>query len=144
MNPAGGAGAMSAMHDAICLANWIYVLPSLSVDDLEGIFEKYQQERYPHAMEAFRSSRMLARGLEKNLGGAMTRYVQTHMPRWLWTIALKRFTAHRPQVVFLKHVQDTGTVPPKAQPSLIQTRILLDKLIKSRAATAVATPAAVV
>ena len=132
---------MSAMHDAICLANWMNVLPSLSVQDLEGIFEQYRKERYPHAMEAFRSSRMLAKCAEKNMVGAFARYIQYHMPKWLWTIALKKVIAYRPQVAFLKQVQDTGTVPPQAQPSLIQTKVLLDKLNKSRAATAVTTPA---
>lgn len=53
------------MHDAICLANWINVLPSLDTTALEKIFEEYQHERQPVAVENFKKSQVYATGSAK-------------------------------------------------------------------------------
>ena len=60
LDPAGVAGARSAMHDAICLANWINVLPSLDVPVLGKTFQEYYLEQYPHALENYERSRLFA------------------------------------------------------------------------------------
>ncbi|KAF9941389.1 hypothetical protein BGZ65_003969 [Modicella reniformis] len=65
MNPAGGQGALNAMQDAITLANWINVLKSNDVNDIKRIFQEYKNERYPHVMDAFGSSRMFSRIIAK-------------------------------------------------------------------------------
>ncbi|GJJ75049.1 hypothetical protein EMPS_07407 [Entomortierella parvispora] len=132
LNPAGGAGALSAIHDALCLANWLNVLPSLSVDDLEKSFKEYYDERYPIVMAAYRSSKMFAKAHEKNTTGAIVRYMNSHMPKWLWMIALKKTNAYRPQASFLEPAKDTGTLRPSSQPSLIKTRILMEALLKKQ------------
>jgi len=49
---------MSAMHDALCLANWINVLGSTSVKDTEDILREFQEERYPIAVGAFKKSQL--------------------------------------------------------------------------------------
>ena len=123
---------MSAIHDALCLANWLNVLPSLSMQDLRKAFTEYHRERYPRIMASFQTSVMLSKGLEKNTTGAMIRYVNAHMPMWLWMRVLKKMVAYRPQVSFLDHVKDVGTVQPVAQPSLIKTRILYEALLKKQ------------
>ncbi|GJJ75046.1 hypothetical protein EMPS_07404 [Entomortierella parvispora] len=132
LNPAAGAGAMSAVHDAICLANWINVLPSLAVKDIEAIFKEYYDERQPHVMAAYQSSVTLAKTLEKTTAAAIVRYLIWHMPKWLWILVLKNRCAYRPQASFLDPVKDTGTVRPCEQPSLIKTKILLDILTKKQ------------
>lgn len=132
MNPAGGAGAQSAIHDAVCLANWLNVLPSLSVKDLEATFKEYHSERYPIVMAAFRASSALAKSSEKNIAGAIIRYINSHMPKWLWAIFLKKMNAYRPQVSFLDLAEDTGTVRPNGQSSLIKTRMLMEALLKKQ------------
>lgn len=53
------------MHDAVCLANWINVLPSLDIEATEKIFEEYQQERQPIAIENFKKSQVYATGSAK-------------------------------------------------------------------------------
>ncbi|KAG0042165.1 hypothetical protein BGZ83_000829, partial [Gryganskiella cystojenkinii] len=67
LNPSGGVGAMSAMHDAICLANWINVLSSASLQDTEIILREYHEERYPIAVGAFKKSQLFATINEKKL-----------------------------------------------------------------------------
>jgi len=67
LSPTGGAGAQSAVQDALCLANWINVLPSNLIEDTEKIFKEYQSERYAVVMDAYRSSQLFAANGEKVL-----------------------------------------------------------------------------
>lgn len=60
LNPAGGLGATTAMHDAVSLANWINVLPSLDVLAVEKIFNEYYLERYPAAINAYEGTQMFS------------------------------------------------------------------------------------
>jgi len=60
------------------------------------------------------------------------RYINSHMPKWLWAIYMKKMNAYRPQVSFLDHAKDTGNVRPSDQPSLIKTRILMEALLKKQ------------
>lgn len=65
MNPTGGAGALTAMHDAVTLANWINTIEIASVPNLETIFKEYQSERHPAAKDAFGASQLFSRILGK-------------------------------------------------------------------------------
>ncbi|KAK5823673.1 hypothetical protein F5H01DRAFT_363337 [Linnemannia elongata] len=47
LNPAGGHGAVTALHDAIALANLFYAMPTKTSADMTRIFEDYKSERYP-------------------------------------------------------------------------------------------------
>jgi len=123
---------MSAIHDAVCLANWINVLPSLSVQDLEATFKEYYNERYPQVMASYRTTMMFAKGLKRNATGAIIRYINSHMPRWLWRLILKKGAANRPQASFLDLAEDTGAVLPDDQPSLIKTRMLIEMLSRKQ------------
>jgi 2-polyprenyl-6-methoxyphenol hydroxylase-like FAD-dependent oxidoreductase len=64
LNPAGGAGALSAIQDAVALANLICALQSKKMADVQRIFKKYRAERYPIVKEAVATSQMF-----KTLGG---------------------------------------------------------------------------
>lgn len=59
MNPAGGAGALTAMHDAVALANWICTLQTKALPEIEAIFKEYRKERYPIAKDMFATSKMM-------------------------------------------------------------------------------------
>jgi hypothetical protein len=54
LSPSGGAGTLSAMHDAVALANWICSLPSNKFSELEPVFKEYHAERYPIVKEAYK------------------------------------------------------------------------------------------
>ncbi|KAF9377428.1 hypothetical protein CPB97_010205 [Podila verticillata] len=52
LSPSGGAGALTAIHDAVALANWIATLRKPKLEDIEAIFAEYQAERLPIAWDA--------------------------------------------------------------------------------------------
>lgn len=65
MSPAGGVGAVIAMHDAVALANWLSTLRLADDKGIDKVFKEYRAERYPVAKEAFETSRMFIRNLGK-------------------------------------------------------------------------------
>lgn len=65
MNPSGAVGAISAMHDAVTLANWISTLSLPTVPELKAVFEEYRAEWYPVAQKAFESSQVFSKALGK-------------------------------------------------------------------------------
>ncbi|KAG0325425.1 hypothetical protein BG004_003224 [Podila humilis] len=121
LSPNAGQGAVSAIHDAVALANWICSLETKTMADFKRIFEEYRAERRPVAVHAYNASKTLKKGGEQNMTGATIRFVQRHMPNWLLKSILSKMVVCRPQVSFLPLVEDTGTVPRLAQPSLEKT-----------------------
>lgn len=65
MNPSGALGAVSAIHDAVTLANWISTLRLASPKEVEDIFKEYRAERYPVAKANFETSRLFIRNMGK-------------------------------------------------------------------------------
>ncbi|KAF9311536.1 hypothetical protein BG003_007302 [Podila horticola] len=66
MNPAGGMGCITAMHDAVALANWISAIDSPTLPNLKTIFKEYRDERRPIAKAAFESSQFYTKFLGKH------------------------------------------------------------------------------
>ncbi|KAF9357706.1 hypothetical protein BGX34_009263 [Mortierella sp. NVP85] len=123
MNPAGGQGAVNALQDAITLANWLNVLRSNNVKDISRVFQEYKDERYPHAVAAFESSRLFSKVIAKNRTGRIARSMIRNLPKWIWLMTLRKLASNRPQVAFLPLVEDKGNVKPVSQPSLSKTRL---------------------
>ncbi|KAG0342668.1 hypothetical protein BG004_005619 [Podila humilis] len=121
LSPTGGQGAISAIHDAVTLANWICSLETKTMTDFERIFAEYRAERRPFAVNAYNASKTLMKGGAKTVAGAVIRFVYRNIPGWLFKIILKKSVLVRPQVAFLPLVEDKGTVPRVAQPSLEKT-----------------------
>ena len=65
MSPAGGIGALVAIHDAVTLANWISTLQIPAISDLEEIFKEYKAEQYPIAKEALKRSQFFTKAVGK-------------------------------------------------------------------------------
>jgi 2-polyprenyl-6-methoxyphenol hydroxylase-like FAD-dependent oxidoreductase len=65
MNPTGAAGALTAMHDAVTLANWICTLDAPSPSEIDYVFKEYRAERYPVAKESFEASQLFTKTLGK-------------------------------------------------------------------------------
>ncbi|KAG0021952.1 hypothetical protein BGZ81_008731 [Podila clonocystis] len=82
LNPSGGAGALSAMHDAVALSNWICSLETKDIDAIVNIFKEYRAERYPAVKAAFETSRMLRNVMGKNLNALLTRVMFRRMPKY--------------------------------------------------------------
>ncbi|KAG0025899.1 hypothetical protein BGZ82_009789 [Podila clonocystis] len=129
-NPAGASGAITAMHDAVALANWICALSPKKPVDTDLVFKEYYQERYPVAKETFATSQMLSRLVGKNFHSTAVKALIKKSPLWLWKRIVAKMILSRPQVSFLPLVEDNGTVPPIRQPSLYKTLALLEKRAK--------------
>lgn len=70
---------MTAIHDAIALANWVNTLESPTLSDLDTVFKEYHEERHPVAEELLASSQVLNRvGGKVNIKVMHTRRVATH------------------------------------------------------------------
>ncbi|KAG0293587.1 hypothetical protein BGZ96_002632 [Linnemannia gamsii] len=88
LHPSGGHGAVTAMHDAIALANLLYALPSRTSEDVTRIFEEYRTERLPAVQVSFKNSQLMSKFMEKSFIGAIILFLITRMPMWLWRLAV--------------------------------------------------------
>jgi hypothetical protein len=61
-----------AFHDAVALANWINVLPTTQVKDLEKAFKSYKNERYPAVQASFAHSKQFCKFYGKVRAHALT------------------------------------------------------------------------
>ncbi|KFH66062.1 hypothetical protein MVEG_08163 [Podila verticillata NRRL 6337] len=122
LNPSGGAGALSAIHDAVALANWICSLQSTSLPTLARVFKEYHAERHPIAKRNLLNSQVLSALGGKSFMSMVFRALFKRMPKWIWNrIFLTTMAKARPQLSFLPLVKDTGSVRPLYQPSLHKT-----------------------
>ncbi|KAF9097002.1 hypothetical protein BGX23_010045 [Mortierella sp. AD031] len=131
LNPSGGQGAMVAIHDAIALANLLYALPSTTSNEITRIFEEYQTERYPAVVRSFDESQLGSKMTEKGIVGALTLYMFTHMPTWLWNKFLVYTLKFRPLAGFLEPIENKGTVIPIVSPSYEKARAVYEQRMKS-------------
>ncbi|KAF9102597.1 hypothetical protein BGX29_004399 [Mortierella sp. GBA35] len=122
-----GDGAMTAMHDAIALANLIYALPSNTSKDIQEMFSEYKAERLPPVIEAHKSSVTLAKVMDKGWGGTIALWISGHLPQWLWTVFWGKSFKDRPQIGYLRQVENKGTVVPNVSPSTEKARALYEK-----------------
>ncbi|KAI1306539.1 hypothetical protein EDD11_004727 [Mortierella claussenii] len=118
-----GDGAVSAMQDAVTLANCIYELPeNPTTDEISKAFKHYRNERYPLAKTAYDTSHRLANVVGQSWYNNLLRAVMKYLPKSVFTKSLTVMYSYRPQVSFLPPVEDKGTIPPAPQPSLARAR----------------------
>ncbi|KAF9931279.1 hypothetical protein FBU30_010508 [Linnemannia zychae] len=109
LHPAGGHGAVTAIHDAIALANLLYAMPTTTAKEVTALFEEYQAERLPAVTVSFNHSRQLSK-----LANRM-RFLLAKMVRF------------RPQVGFLEPIKISGTVAPVPSPSELKARAVFEE-----------------
>ncbi|KAG0202796.1 hypothetical protein BGX28_004777 [Mortierella sp. GBA30] len=121
--PSAGLGAVSAIQDAVTLANCLYELPEYpTTDDISRAFKYYQDERYPLAKTAYDTSHRLASVVGQNWYNNILRTLMKYMPKSVFTRSLTVMYSYRPQVSFLPPVKDRGMIQPSPQPSLARAR----------------------
>ncbi|KAF9088340.1 hypothetical protein BGX29_000323 [Mortierella sp. GBA35] len=49
-------GAVTAIHDAVALANLLYALPTTTASEITKVFEEYKAERHPAAVDSYKNS----------------------------------------------------------------------------------------
>ncbi|KAF9189334.1 hypothetical protein BGZ50_000858 [Haplosporangium sp. Z 11] len=118
MHPAAGLGAVSAMHDAVVLANQLFGLESTGVKDLKKAFQAYRDERYPQTMQSYETSQTMAKLLGRSWMTLVVRMLTKRIPKWLWLRVMDKMQGYRPQATFLPLVPDRGSSKPAPQASL--------------------------
>ncbi|KAF9184284.1 hypothetical protein BGZ50_003800 [Haplosporangium sp. Z 11] len=106
-----GDGAVTAMQDAVILANCIYEMRELNQGNIHSAFQSYKEQRYAEAKAAYAHSRMAA-----SLVNGQT-WVQklvrniafNHMPKWVRMKEFIRMSSYRPQASFLPLAEIRGT-----------------------------------
>ncbi|KAF8939354.1 hypothetical protein BGZ58_009970 [Dissophora ornata] len=128
-----GDGAVSAIQDAVVIANCIYELPDdPTVEDITRVFQNYQNERYPLAKTAYDTSHRLASIVGQHWYNDIIRAMMKHMPKSVFTRSLQVMYAYRPQASFLDPVEDRGQIKPEPQPSLKRARSRRDAEASAR------------
>ncbi|KAF9287646.1 hypothetical protein BGZ68_001505 [Mortierella alpina] len=61
MLPGAGQGAMSAMQDAVVLANCLFEMKELTTPIISAAFQEYQSQRFRHARTQFVKSRLMTK-----------------------------------------------------------------------------------
>jgi 2-polyprenyl-6-methoxyphenol hydroxylase-like FAD-dependent oxidoreductase len=59
--PSAGLGAVTAMQDAVTLANCLYDMKGLSPLEINEAFDIYKEERYPKVKDQFSASKTNAK-----------------------------------------------------------------------------------
>ncbi|KAF9097167.1 hypothetical protein BGX23_009656 [Mortierella sp. AD031] len=127
VNPMGGQGAIIAMHGALALANLLYALPSNTTADIEEAFEAYKAERMGPSTEAFRSSQLFSKFLEKGYVGPLLLFLMRYSPAWAFNFASRRIVMNRPTAGFLAKIESKGTVPAEVSPSTEKARKVFER-----------------
>lgn len=79
------------MHDAMALANLIYAMPTRTSQDITRIFEEYKSERYPAAIDCYKSSKTMGKLIDSGFAGAFSLFIMTKMPQWMWRLVVRFF-----------------------------------------------------
>ncbi|KAG0337910.1 hypothetical protein BG000_004805 [Podila horticola] len=126
MSPAGGMGAVCAMHDAVVLANWINVLHHDSTEEeVEKVFKEYRNERLPYVMQAYNFSQSNSHLIGSTFRGKFTRWIVNHLPKSMLEKNATSNVGNRPRAAFLPLPPVRGSVKPDPQRSLTKTQAIL-------------------
>ncbi|KAF8946749.1 hypothetical protein BGZ47_011493 [Haplosporangium gracile] len=118
-NPSGGVGAANAIHDVIELANRLNGLSIHStVNNIEGSFKAYKDERIDLVNNAYENSRAMATLVGQSTSSRITRFIVRRTPAWMMRQIERHQLIHRPQVSFFSLVEDKGLVTTSPQASL--------------------------
>ncbi|KAF9547130.1 hypothetical protein EC957_008810 [Mortierella hygrophila] len=128
LNPSGGHGAITAMHDATAIANIIYALPAnANTNTVHKAFAEYQAERIVPVTESYNTSKSFSKIMERGIVGMIALFLFKNIPLWLLNILYKRQILSRPQVGFLPIIPLKGTVPALPSPSTEKARAVYER-----------------
>ncbi|KAF9097748.1 hypothetical protein BGX23_008009 [Mortierella sp. AD031] len=128
------AGAVTAIHGAVALANLIYAMPSTTSEEITETFKEYQEERYPAVIDASKDSDTLKNFSQRGIQGKITLFLATNVPLWLWKVVIQKIIRHRQQLGFVPAIPLMGTVLSAVSPSTEKARAVYQKLHGAAAA----------
>ncbi|KAF9293692.1 hypothetical protein BGZ88_005021 [Linnemannia elongata] len=111
--PSAGLGAVTAMQDAVTLANCLYDMKGLSPLDVKEAFEMYKEERYSKVKDQFSASKTNAKLIygHKFIDQVMRYVAFNFIPQTILDKGAYKGMDFRPQAVFLPQVPNRGTTP---------------------------------
>ncbi|KAF9999026.1 hypothetical protein BGZ79_007338 [Entomortierella chlamydospora] len=111
MLPGGGQGAVTAMKDAVVLANCIYNMSDISDQSINTAFENYYRQRYSEAEEMLRQSAQFSKIMHghKWTERLLRVFTLKYAPDWLMQIVSNNSVANRPQINWLPLVEMRGS-----------------------------------
>lgn len=118
-------GAVTAMHDALALANLIYALPNKTPAAIEEAFSEYQAERIGPVTASYNASKALSMVIGRGLVGTIALFLRKYTPLFIWDTVIvnkKKSILDRPTAGFLRKAEIKGTVPPTVSPSSEKAR----------------------
>ncbi|KAG0237453.1 hypothetical protein BGW41_008395 [Actinomortierella wolfii] len=117
MVPAAGQGANQAILDAICIANLLHEMSSPSSEDIEKVFKRYYDIRYPTVKKAISGSAGLGSLFEvKGFFGNLLRKFVLSLPTAITQKALDAMNSGRPLLNFVDPIPLRGSVPNTCSP----------------------------
>ncbi|KAF9370188.1 hypothetical protein CPC16_003879, partial [Podila verticillata] len=131
-----GDGAVTAMQDAVVLANCIYEMASASIENVEAALSEFRQQRYDNVKIQYESSKTKAK---ITYGQAwherlMRHVVFSYMPKSMMEKTLAKDGEYRPQVSFLPLAPPRGKGPFFQQkPSAKYLKLEAEKAEKAKA-----------
>ncbi|KAG0034493.1 hypothetical protein BGZ81_004525 [Podila clonocystis] len=122
-----GDGGVSAMQDAVALANWIVSLESPSMVDVTNAFREYHSERFPIAKDEYDATQEFTNVVGKDYRSILTRFALGWLPASVFRQVFVKMSLVRPQASFLPLIEEKGTLELAPQPSLTKTLPILEK-----------------
>ncbi|KAG0334335.1 hypothetical protein BG000_008405 [Podila horticola] len=114
-----GDGAVSAMQDAVVLANCIYELASADIKDVEAALVDFRQQRYDHVKVQYEKSKTNAKVIYGQAWHErlIRQVLFSYMPKSMMEKALAKDGEYRPQAAFLP------LAPPRGQGPFFQQKL---------------------
>ncbi|KAG0267426.1 hypothetical protein BG011_005711 [Mortierella polycephala] len=112
--PSAGQGAVTALQDAVVLANCLYELPPHpTYEEIMVTLKDFRDQRFQHVKTQYIASQLSAK---IQMGHTWSEKILRHivfnyMPRWIQKRHLVRDMAYVPQVSFLPQIPKRGTGP---------------------------------
>ncbi|KAF8932601.1 hypothetical protein EDD21DRAFT_379031 [Dissophora ornata] len=111
--PSAGQGAVNAMQDAVVLANGIYDMGEVTVNNITTVFKDFYEERYPHVKKMMAKSKIMGTiQYGQTWKERVVRFIVFNcIPKSVKAEQFIKDTAYRPQATFLEYVENRGTIP---------------------------------
>ncbi|KAG0340337.1 hypothetical protein BG004_006467 [Podila humilis] len=111
LNPGGGQGAVSAMQDAVILANCIYELEDPTYENIQKALDEYKALRFEHTKIQADFGKTLGRLLYgQKWMERLLRKIIYNLPKWAQTQKHMKMATYRPILSFLPPPPNRGIV----------------------------------
>ncbi|KAG0020492.1 hypothetical protein BGZ81_009313 [Podila clonocystis] len=131
-----GDGAVSAMQDAVVLANCLYDIEETTQENIEAALADYRAQRIGHVTVQVNMSKMMGKAMfGQKWTERLMRNIMYNMPKWLQSKAHLQAAAYRPHIAFLPPVPNTTNL--KLEPHKPSKRYMREQAGRAKVASMV-------